>query len=114
MQENGTPAKAQNLDKDALCGASLSICAGGAYDRGRYRQNIRRCNSGEKQGCLLKHMERPKCLDYTYIGKDEQWLIKDDAPDWAKQEFKDFMKSVNPVPDENGVCYSNLIEASCN
>lgn len=48
-------------------------------------------------------MEIPKCLDYIYIGEDEQWHIKDDAPDWAKQEFKDFMKFVNPTPDENGV-----------
>ena len=28
--------------------------------------------------------------------------IKDDAPEWVKQEFEEFLKGVNPSPDENG------------
>jgi hypothetical protein len=40
---------------------------------------------------------------YAYIGEDEQWHIKNDAPDWAKQEFKEFMVMVNSEPDDKGV-----------
>lgn len=40
---------------------------------------------------------------YAYIGEDEQWHIRSDAPEAAKEEFKKFMALVNPVPDENGI-----------
>ena len=40
---------------------------------------------------------------YAYIGEDEQWHIKPDAPEAAKEEFKKFMAAVNPTPDENGI-----------
>lgn len=50
-------------------------------------------------------MKEPEFIKegYAYINEDEQWAIKNDAPDWAKKEFEDFFKSVNPTPDENGV-----------
>lgn len=40
---------------------------------------------------------------YAYIGEDEKWHIKEDAPEWAKKEFIEFFKMVNPSPDEDGV-----------
>lgn len=39
---------------------------------------------------------------YEYIGDDGRWHIKDDAPDWAKKEFEEFYRKLNPTPDENG------------
>lgn len=29
--------------------------------------------------------------------------LKDNAPEWAKEEFEDFMKQMNREPDENGI-----------
>ena len=45
---------------------------------------------------------KPKGMDkYWYIDeKDERWKIKDDAPEWAKKEFKEFY---NREADENGI-----------
>lgn len=40
---------------------------------------------------------------YNYIGEDEQWHIRENAPDWAKKEFEEYMAMVNPVPDKDGV-----------
>ena len=40
---------------------------------------------------------------YEYLGEDGQWHIKDDAPDWAKKEFKEFYAMINPVPDKDGL-----------
>lgn len=48
-------------------------------------------------------LERPKCLDYSYIGEDEQLHIKEDAPKWAKNEFEKYMRKVNPKPSEEGI-----------
>lgn len=50
-------------------------------------------------------MEEPRFMKegYAFIGEDEQWHIKDDAPDWVKEEFAEFMKMVNPSPDDNGI-----------
>lgn len=50
-------------------------------------------------------LSRPKYLDhdYAFIGDDEQWHIKEDAPDWAKKEFDEFMRLASPEPDENGL-----------
>ena len=50
-------------------------------------------------------MEEPRCMQegYVYINKNEEWAIKEDAPLWAKEEFKEFMKKVNPQADENGM-----------
>jgi len=41
-------------------------------------------------------------LGYGFLGEDYEWHIKDDAPDWAKQEFEEFFKKLNAGPDENG------------
>jgi hypothetical protein len=50
-------------------------------------------------------MEEPRFMKegYAFIGEDEKWHIKDDAPDWAKEEFKEFFQMVDPEPDEDGV-----------
>lgn len=50
-------------------------------------------------------IEEPKFMKegFAFIGEDEQWHIKDDAPEWAKKEFEEFFKSINPEPDEDGV-----------
>lgn len=50
-------------------------------------------------------MEEPRCFKegYVYINDKEEWDIKENAPEWAKKEFKKFMDSVNPIEDENGV-----------
>ena len=46
----------------------------------------------------------PEGIDYWYLdGKTEKWKIKDDAPDWAKEEFESYMKSLDLEPDENGI-----------
>ena len=41
--------------------------------------------------------------EYVEHEKTEQWRIMDDAPTWAKREFKEFQKDVNPKPNEDGV-----------
>lgn len=49
-------------------------------------------------------MKEPKGEKYWYIDeKTEQWKIRDDAPEWAKQEFEEYQKAVNPEPDADGV-----------
>lgn len=51
-------------------------------------------------------LEEPRYIreGYEYLDKEtEEWRIKDDAPDWAKKEFEEFMKKVNPEPDDNGL-----------
>lgn len=51
-------------------------------------------------------LEQPRCFveGYVYIDPEtEKWRIKEDAPDWAKTEFEEFQKNVNPLPDENGM-----------
>lgn len=39
-------------------------------------------------------------MEYWYIGENEEWKIRDDAPEWAKDEFREFF---NDEPDENGI-----------
>lgn len=51
-------------------------------------------------------MGEPKCIQegYAYIDDEsETWCIKEDAPEWAKKEFKEFFDLVNPKPDDNDV-----------
>lgn len=47
-------------------------------------------------------LEMPRFMQegYEYLGEDEQWHIKDDAPEWAKREFAEFYGKLNPKPDE--------------
>lgn len=47
-------------------------------------------------------MMEPKGEKYWYIDKEtETWKIKEDAPEWAKKEFEEYMKK--PEPDDNGI-----------
>lgn len=49
-------------------------------------------------------MDKPRFMKEgnAFIGEDEKWHIKDNAPDWAKNEFYKFFELVNPSPNENG------------
>lgn len=50
-------------------------------------------------------MDIPRCIKegYIYINEKDEWSIKEDAPQWAKEEFEEHQKMVNPKPDENGI-----------
>lgn len=37
--------------------------------------------------------------EYVYIGKDEKYHIKDEAPDELKQKFNDFFNSLETEED---------------
>lgn len=52
---------------------------------------------------LLGELEIPRFIQegYEYLGEDEQWHIRDDAPDWAKKEFEEFYAKI--APDEGGL-----------
>lgn len=53
-------------------------------------------------------IDEPRGMKYWYIDeKAEQWRIKDDAPEWAKKEFEEYMKAVNPEPDDDGIITIN-------
>lgn len=40
---------------------------------------------------------------YDYLGENEKWHIKDDAPEWAKKEFEEYYAKITSEPDEDGV-----------
>ncbi len=45
--------------------------------------------------------EEPKGIDYWYLDREaKKWRIRDDAPEWAKEEFEEFY---NDEPDEDGL-----------
>lgn len=50
-------------------------------------------------------LEMPQFIKegYSYLGKDGRRHLRDDAPDWAKKEYKEFYAKLNPEPDEDGV-----------
>lgn len=51
-------------------------------------------------------LEKPRCFEEGYVYLDvekEEWRIKDDAPDWAKEEFEEFQRAINPSPNEDGL-----------
>lgn len=51
-------------------------------------------------------LEEPRFIQEGYEYFDEntgKWCIKEDAPEWAKKEFREFYDSINAEPDENGV-----------
>ena len=53
-------------------------------------------------------LEEPKGMKYWYIDeKTELWKIRDNAPEWAKQEFEEYQKAVNPEPDDDGIITIN-------
>lgn len=51
-------------------------------------------------------LEIPRFLEEGYMyfdEKNEKYGIKEEAPEWAKKEFEEYMKLTHPVPDENGI-----------
>ena len=51
-------------------------------------------------------MKEPKCIRDGYVFVDEEteeWRIKDNAPDWAKKEFKEFLLTIRISPDDDGI-----------
>lgn len=40
--------------------------------------------------------------NWSYKNANNEICIKEDAPEWAKKEYKEFLKKLNSVPDENG------------
>ena len=53
----------------------------------------------------LGELELPRFVKegYEYLGEDEQWHIKDDAPEWAKKEFKEFYAKLCSEQNEDGI-----------
>lgn len=49
-------------------------------------------------------LESPKGLKY-WIEKDGEFVISDDAPDWAKEEFEEYKELLSELgkPDEDGL-----------
>lgn len=47
----------------------------------------------------------PKFIQENWSYKDEnnKICLKEDAPEWAKEEYKTFLKMLNSVPDEKGM-----------
>lgn len=39
----------------------------------------------------------------SYRGKDGKLHLRDDAPEWAREEFEEYYARLHPEPDENGV-----------
>ena len=46
-------------------------------------------------------IDLPEILDneFVYIGKDEKWHIKDDAPEELKRQFKEFFNLLKTEDD---------------
>ena len=46
-------------------------------------------------------IDLPEILDneFVYIGKDEKWHIKDDAPEELKKRFKEFFNMLKTEDD---------------
>lgn len=41
---------------------------------------------------------------YAYIDEEtEKWCLKEDAPDWAVEEFNEFFDLINSEPDDNDI-----------
>lgn len=47
----------------------------------------------------------PKFIEkgWSYTNEDNEICLKENAPEWAKQEYEEFLKMVNPIPDKNGI-----------
>lgn len=45
----------------------------------------------------------PKGIKYWYIDEKEHWQIEDDAPAWARREFEEFQKAINPEQNKEGI-----------
>lgn len=48
-------------------------------------------------------LTEPKGIAYHYFDeKTHSWKIKEDAPKWAKDEFKEYQEMLNVKPDKHG------------
>lgn len=46
-------------------------------------------------------LAEPKGIEYHYFDeKTHTWKIREDAPEWAKDEFKEYQELLNPKPDQ--------------
>ncbi len=45
----------------------------------------------------------PKGIKYWKRDKNGKSIIAEDAPEWAKKEFKEYQEMMNPVADKDGV-----------
>jgi len=51
-------------------------------------------------------LEKPRFMEenYAFIDeKTEKWVLKEDAPEWAVQEFNEFFGLLDSQPDDNDV-----------
>lgn len=49
-------------------------------------------------------MVLPKFIieNWSYKDKENKICLKENAPEWAKKEYEEFLKKINPVPDKEG------------
>lgn len=49
-------------------------------------------------------LEEPRFFQegYAYLNEKEVWCIKDDAPEWAKEEFQEYFATVKGILNEDG------------
>lgn len=48
-------------------------------------------------------LEMPRFIEEEYHYYDDEGIhLKDDAPEWAKEEYQEYLKNINPTADENG------------
>ena len=47
----------------------------------------------------------PRFIEKNWSYKDEnnKICLKEDAPEWAKEEYEAFLKMLNSVPDKKGI-----------
>lgn len=49
-------------------------------------------------------LEIPRFIEENYDYYNENGIqIKEDAPEWAKEEYKEYLKKINSIEDENGI-----------
>lgn len=49
-------------------------------------------------------MAEPRGIEYHYFDeKTHTWKIKEDAPQWAKEEFEEYQKIINAKQNVDGV-----------
>lgn len=51
-----------------------------------------------------KDMPMPRFIaeGWEYLDENEQWQLKPNAPQWAKEEFAEFHGRTNPAPNSDG------------
>lgn len=50
-------------------------------------------------------MEKPRFMEenYHYFDEEDKLQIKEDAPQWAKDEYEMFIEMICPTEDEEGI-----------